>query len=58
VLTAFGVPLLFLYEVGLHHNVLLMCDAFGLAFLYGVLMVWVIEEVVRRPQPTGLSVSC
>lgn len=54
VLTAFGVPLLFLYEVGVQQNVLLdlilMCDAFGLAFLYGVIMVWVIEAVVRRPQ--------
>jgi hypothetical protein len=53
-LTTFGVPLFFLYEVSVQQNVLLdmilMCDAFGLALLYGSIMVWVIEEVVRRPR--------
>jgi hypothetical protein len=54
VLITFGVPLVFLYAVSVQQNVfldlILMCDAFGLAFLYGAIMVWVIEEVVGQPR--------
>ena len=50
----FGIPLVFLYMVSVFQNVLLdlvlVCDAFGLAVLYGVIMVAVLQEVVRRPQ--------
>lgn len=54
VVISVGVPLWFLDEAGVQQHVLLglilMSDAFGLAFLYGVMMVWVIEAVVRRPR--------
>ena len=49
----FVIPLVFLYMVSVQQNVfldlVLVCDAFGLAVLYGVLMVSVLQEVVRRP---------
>ena len=50
----FGIPLVFLYMVSVLQNVfldlVLVCDAFGLAILYGVILVAVLQEVVRRPQ--------
>ena len=57
VLITFVIPLVFLYMVSVFQNVLLdlvlVCDAFGLAVLYGVIMVSVLQEVVRRPQRAG-----
>ena len=48
----FVIPLVFLYMVSVLQNVfldlVLICDAFGLAVLYGVLMVAVIREMTGQ----------
>jgi hypothetical protein len=48
----FGIPLVFLYMVSVLQKVfldlVLICDAFGLAVLYGVIMVAVIREMTGQ----------